>query len=334
MIRIAINGFGRIGRMILHAGYKDKKIQFVAVNDLTDTKTLAHLLKHDSVHGAFDGVIETTTNSLIINGKELKVFAEKEPEKLPWKKLKIDVVIESTGFYTTKDGAMKHVKAGAKKVLVSAPCKCTSPKNFVKTIVYGVNHKSIDKKKDIILSNASCTTNCLAPIVKILHDNFAIKKGFMTTVHAYTADQRLEDSPHKDLRRARNAALNIIPTSTGAAKTVTEVIPALKGKLDGIALRVPVADGSITDFVCELKKAVTKEEINKVIKMAAKREMKGVLEYTEEEIVSSDIVNNPASSIFDAKLTMVIDKRFVKVLAWYDNEWGYSCRMIDVVKLL
>jgi len=334
MIRVAINGFGRIGRMIYRAGCKDKEIQFIAVNDLTDTKTLAHLLKYDSVHSKFEGEISTTEKSLIINSKELKVFAEKDPEKLPWKELKIDVVIESTGFFATKEGSMKHVKAGAKKVLVSAPCKCSSAADFVKTIVYGVNHKSIDKKNDIILSNASCTTNSLAPLVKVLDDAFKIKSGFMTTAHGYTADQNLVDGPHKDLRRARSAACNIIPTTTGAAKTVAEVLPHLKGKLDGVALRVPVPDGSITDFVCLVEKETTKEEVNKLLKKAAEKELKGILEYSEEELVSSDIVGNPASGIIDGKITLVLDKNLIKVFSWYDNEWGYSCRMIDVVKLM
>jgi len=332
MIRIAINGFGRIGRMILRAGWKDKSIEFVAINDMSDSKTLANLLKHDSVHGEFNADIKTTKKSLIVDGKEIKLFAEKEPIELPWRKLKIDVVMECTGMYTTKNGAMKHIIAGAKKVLISAPCKYTSKNDYVKTIVYGVNHKSIDKKNDIILSNASCTTNCLAPIVKVLHDNFKIKKGFMTTVHAFTSDQRLVDASHKDLRRGRNASVNIIPTSTGAAKTVAEVIPELKGKLDGIALRVPVADGSITDFVCEVEKKISKEEIKQVMKKASQNQMKLVLEYTEEEVVSTDIINNPHSSIFDANLTYVIGNNFLKVFAWYDNEWGYSCRMIDVAK--
>ncbi len=352
-MRVAINGFGRIGRQVFQAGIDDPSIDFVAVNDLTDTKTLAYLLKYDSVHGRANESIEAKGSSLFINGKELKVFAEKDPEKLPWKELRIDVVVESTGFFTTNVSAYKHIKAGAKKVLVSAPCKCETSDNLNKdgrgikagktkgesdillfTVVKGVNEHLYDKKKYHVISNASCTTNCLAPVVKVLNDNFKVKRGFMTTVHAYTADQRLVDSPHKDLRRGRAAAANIVPTTTGAAKTVAEVIPELKGKLDGIALRVPVPDGSITDFVCEVGKKVTAEEINRLFKSVAERELKGVLQYTEDEIVSSDIIHNPHSCIFDAKLTFVVDGTFVKVIAWYDNEWGYSKRMIDVIKIL
>jgi glyceraldehyde 3-phosphate dehydrogenase len=330
MIRVAINGFGRIGRMVFKAGYKDKEIDFVAINDLTDTKTLAHLLKYDSVHGIFDGKVEAKDTSLFIDDKVIKVFAEKDPENLLWYKYGIDIVVESTGFFLTKELASKHLKAGAKKVLLSAPAKGEEP---IKTVVVGVNEKEI-KKDDLIISNASCTTNCLAPIVKVLNDAYGIKQGFMTTVHAYTADQRLVDAPHKDLRRARSAAINIIPTTTGAAKTVGKVIPELNGKLDGIALRVPIANGSITDFVCQLNKNVTVEDINKLFKDKANKELKGILEYTEEEPVSSDIVGNRASSIFDAKLTNVINGNFVKVVAWYDNEWAYSIRMIDMIKLM
>jgi glyceraldehyde 3-phosphate dehydrogenase len=337
MVRVAINGFGRIGRMVLKAGINDPDIEWVAVNDLTDNKTLAHLFKHDSAQGNFQGTVEATDSSLIINGKEIKVFAEKEPEKLPWKKLKVDVVVESTGFFRTNVAANKHITAGAKKVLVSAPCKCEVDAEgkceiALKTIVKGVNDNTYNNEP--IVSNASCTTNCLAPVVKVLHDNFKIVKGLMTTVHAYTADQRLQDAPHKDLRRARAAAINIVPTTTGAAKAVTEVIPELKGKMDGIALRVPVPTGSVTDFVCEVEKETSIEEINKLFKSVAENELKGILQYTEEPIVSTDIIGNPHSSIFDAQLTNVIDKKLIKVVAWYDNEWGYSCRMIDVLKML
>lgn len=327
MVRVAINGFGRIGRHVFHAGFNDKDIEWVAINDLTDTKTLAHLLKYDSVHGRFPGEVKYDENSLYVNGKKIIVCAERDPEKLPWKDLQIDVVVESTGFFTARDGAQKHINAGARKVLISAPAK-----NPDITLVKGVNEHEYDGSKHHIVSNASCTTNCLAPLAKVLEDNFGIEKGFMTTTHAYTADQRLVDSPHKDLRRARSAAVNIVPTSTGAAKAVAEVIPALKGKLDGIALRVPVADGSITDFVCILKKDTTLEEIKTIFSNVAKNELKGVLEYSEEPLVSTDIVHNPHSSILDSGLMNLMDGRFLKIVSWYDNEWGYSNRMVDMIK--
>jgi len=330
MIRVAINGFGRIGRLVFRSGINNKNIDFVAVNDLTDAKTLAHLLKYDSVHGILKEEIKAKDNSIMVNGKEIKIFSERDPEKLPWKKLKIDVVVESTGIFRTKEGAEKHLKAGAKKVLISAPYK---GENLVKTIVIGVNEKDYDKEKDNIISLASCTTNCLAPIVKVLNDNFGIEKGFMTTIHAATNDQKILDLPHKDLRRARAANLSIIPTTTGAAKAVTLTIPELKGKLNGMAMRVPVADGSIIDFVAILKKETTPEEINKLFKSVAEHELKGILEYTEEPIVSIDVVGNPHSSIFDAELTKT-SGNLVKVIAWYDNEWGYSCRMIDFIKMM
>jgi len=328
VVNVAINGFGRIGRLVLRAGIKDKSINWVCVNDVTDAKTLAHLFKYDSVHGKYDGKVEHTDDSLIIDGKKTKVLSILDPQKLPWKELKIDVVVESTGRFTDREGAQQHLNAGAKKVLISAPAK-----NPDITIVMGVNEQDYDKSRHHIVSNASCTTNCLAPVVKILHDNFGLKRGFMTTIHAYTADQKLVDSPHKDLRRARQAALSIIPTTTGAAKAVAEVIPELKGKLDGLAFRVPVATGSVTDFVCELEKSTTKEEINKLFRDSAKK-LKGVLEYTDEPIVSADIITDPNSSIFDSELTNVINGNFVKVIAWYDNEWGFSERMIDVIKLI
>ncbi len=330
MIRVAINGFGRIGRLVFRAGINNKNIDFVAVNDLTDAKTLAHLLKYDSVHGILNADIKAKDSSIMVNGKEIKIFSEKNPEKLPWKKLDIDVVVESTGIFRTKEGAEKHLKAGAKKVLISAPFK---GENFIKTIVIGVNEKDYDKKKDNVISLASCTTNCLAPVVKVLNDNFGIEKGFMTTIHACTNDQKILDLPHKDLRRARAANLSIIPTTTGAAKAVTETIPELKGKLDGMAMRVPVADGSITDFVAVLKKETTAEEINKLFKSVAEHELKGILEYTEEPIVSIDVVGNPHSAIFDAELTKT-SGNLVKVIAWYDNEWGYSCRMVEFIKMM
>jgi glyceraldehyde 3-phosphate dehydrogenase len=329
MIRVAINGFGRIGRMVLKAGLKDPSIEFVAINDLTDTKTLAHLFKYDSVHGKFDGKIESNDSILIVNDKEIKVFAEKDPSQLPWKDINVDIVIESTGFFTSREACQKHINAGAKKVLLSAPGK--DKENPIKTIVMGVNDNEVTAEENII-SNASCTTNCLAPIVKVLHENFGLKRGFMTTIHSYTNDQKILDAPHKDLRRARNAATNIIPTTTGAAKAVGLVLPELKGKLDGIALRVPTMDGSATDLVAELEKPTTKEEINQAIKKASENELKGILEYTEDPIVSTDIIGNSNTSIFDATLTSVMDGNFVKVLSWYDNEWGYSCSMITLIK--
>ncbi len=329
MVRVAINGFGRIGRQILQAGITDPDITWVAVNDLTDTKTLAHLLKYDSVHGKSPYPVEHDEKNLIVNGKTIKVFAEKDPSKLPWKDLKIDIVVESTGLFTDKAGAMQHIKAGAKKVLISTPAKDADI-----TIVKGVNEDKYDKKKHVIISNASCTTNCLAPIVKVLNDNLGVKRGFMVTAHSYTADQRLVDAPHKDLRRARSAAVSIIPTTTGAAKTVGEVIPSMKGKLDGFAWRVPTPDGSIVTFTCEVEKKTDIEKINWLFKQVAQYHMKGILEYTEEPIVSRDIIHNPHSCIFDALSTNVIDGTFVSVSGWYDNEWGYSCRMVDVIKLL
>lgn len=328
MINLAINGFGRIGRLVLRAGIKDKSINWVAVNDVTDAKTLAHLFRHDSVHGKYSGTVEHTDDSLIIDGKKIKVLSVLDPQKLPWKEMKIDVVVESTGKFTDREGAEHHLRAGAKKVLISAPAK-----NADITIVMGVNEGTYDKNRHNIVSNASCTTNCLAPVVKVLHDSFGVKRGFMTTIHAYTADQRLVDAPHKDLRRARSAALSIIPTTTGAAKSVAEVIPELKGKLDGLAFRVPVATGSVTDFVCELEKSATKEEINSAFRANAGK-LKGVLEYSTEPLVSADIITNPSSLVFDSELTNVIGGNLVKVIAWYDNEWGFSERMIDLIKLV
>jgi glyceraldehyde 3-phosphate dehydrogenase len=329
MVRVAINGFGRIGRQILQAGIHDPDIEWIAINDLTDTKTLAHLLKYDSVHGKSPYPVESDEKNLIVAGKTIKVFAEKDPTKLPWKDLKIDVVVESTGLFTDKAGAMQHIKAGAKKVLISAPAKDPDI-----TIVKGVNEHEYKKDKHHIISNASCTTNCLAPMVKVLHDNFGVKRGYMVTAHSYTADQRLVDAPHKDLRRARSAAVSIIPTTTGAAKTVGEVIPSLKGKLDGFAWRVPTPDGSIVQFTAELEKPADAQKINWLFKQVSEYHMKGVLEYTEDPIVSRDIIHNPNSCIFDALSTNVIEGNFVSVCGWYDNEWGYSCRMVDVLKLL
>ena len=329
MVRVAINGFGRIGRQILQAGINDPAIEWVAINDLTDTKTLAYLLKYDSVHGKSPYPVEYDDKNLIVNKKVIKVLAEKDPAKLPWKDLKIDVVVESTGLFTDREGASLHLKAGAKKVLISAPAK-----NPDITIVKGVNENEYDKKKHNIISNASCTTNGLAPMIKVLNDNFTVKRGFMVTAHAYTADQRLVDAPHKDLRRARSAAVSIIPTTTGAAKAVAEVIPSLKGKLDGIAWRVPVPDGSIVQFVAEVEKATDIQKVNWLFKQVAEFHLKGIIEYSEEPLVSRDIIHNSNSCIFDAPSTNVIDGTLVAVSAWYDNEWGYSCRMVDVLKLL
>lgn len=330
MINVAINGFGRIGRMVLRAGLNDKKIRFVAVNDLGDIKTMAHLLKYDSVHGILKQDVKVKDNNIIIDKQKIRVFSEKEIEKVPWHDLNIDIVIESTGIFTKKEDCERHLRAGAKNVLLSAPGKGEKP---IKTVVMGVNENEI-KKDDKIISNASCTTNCLAPVAKVLHDNFKIKRAFMTTVHGYTNDQRILDLPHKDLRRARAAAINLIPTTTGAARIIGKVIPKLDGKMDGIAIRAPVADGSVVDLVAELKKDVSVGEINNAMKEAAKTKMKGILQYSDEPLVSSDIIGNPHSVIFDSLMTSIIDKNFVKVISWYDNEWGYSCRIIDMVKLM
>ncbi|MFH1770485.1 MAG: type I glyceraldehyde-3-phosphate dehydrogenase [archaeon] len=328
MVRVAINGFGRIGRMVLKAGINDPSIEFIAINDLTNPETLAHLFKYDSTHGIFKGEVEARDGNLIINNKHIKVFSEKDPSNLPWGEHKVDVVVESTGFFRKKEDAQKHIDAGAKKVLISAPGKGTDY-----SVVMGVNEHGYDKEKHHIVDNASCTTNCLAPMVKVLNDNFGIEHGFMTTVHAYTSDQRLIDAPHKDLRRARNAATNIIPTTTGAAVAVGKVIPELNGCLDGMSMRVPVPDGSITDFVAVLKKEASVEQINDLFKNVSNFHLKEILQYSEEPLVSSDIVGNPHSCIFDAKSTKVIGK-LVKVVGWYDNEWGYSNRVIDVLKIL
>ncbi len=329
MKRVAINGFGRIGRMVFRAGLSQNDIEFVAINDLTDTKTLAYLLKYDSAQKKLNNKISFTEDSLIIDNKKIKVFAEREPEKLPWKKLGIDVVAECTGFFKDKKSASEHLNAGAKKVIISAPSKDPDI-----TIVKGVNEHDYNPKKHHVISNASCTTNCLAPIVKVLNDNFGIEKGFMTTSHAYTSTQKLIDAPDKkDLRRGRSAAVNIVPTSTGAAKTVTKTIPELEGNLDGMALRVPIVDGSITDFTCILKREVSVDEIHKLFKSVSKHELKGILEFCEDPIVSSDVIGNPHSVIFDSLLTKV-NGNLVKILAWYDNEMGYSNRMIDLIRLV
>jgi len=327
-MKVAINGFGRIGRISYRALLQKKQIEVVAINDLTDTKTLAHLFKFDSAHGIFDGEVSYDAENLIINGKKIKVLSVKNPAELPWKALGVDVVLESTGFFTEKEKAEAHITAGAKKVIISAPAT-----GDLKTIVLGVNEHTLDGSETVI-SNASCTTNCLAPMVKVLEDHFGIESGFMTTVHAYTSDQRLQDAPHKDLRRARSAAVSIIPTSTGAAKAMGLVIPSVQGKLNGSSLRVPVPVGSITDFTATLKRSTTKEEINAAFKTAASEgSLKGYLTYSEEALVSADIVGNPASSIFDSELTMVQGNN-IKVFGWYDNEFGYSNRTADLIELV
>ncbi|KQW05866.1 glyceraldehyde-3-phosphate dehydrogenase [Leifsonia sp. Root4] len=325
-VKIGINGFGRIGRNYFRAALaKGSDIEIVAVNDLTDPKTLAHLLKYDSVAGRLDATVELQGDSIVVNGKAIKVLAERDPSNLPWGELGVDIVIESTGFFTKAELARKHIEAGAKKVLVSAPATGEN----VATIVLGVNESTYDAATHDVISNASCTTNCLAPLAQVFLDNFGIERGLMTTVHAYTADQNLQDGPHSDLRRARAAAVNIVPTSTGAAKALGLVIPELVGKLDGYALRVPIPTGSITDLTVTASRPVTVEEVNAAYKAAAEGPLKGILSYTEDPIVSSDIVGDPHSSIFDAGLTKVIGDQ-VKVASWYDNEWGYSNRLVDL----
>lgn len=328
-IRVGINGFGRIGRNVFRVIAKRGGIDVVAINDLADVKSLALLLKYDSVHGKFEGNIETRENSLVVDGKEIKMLTERDPLKLPWKSLEVDVVIESTGIFTSRADCAKHLEAGAKKVILSAPAK----DKIDATIVVGVNTKDL-RAEHKILSNASCTTNCLAPLAKVIHDNFGIEKGLMTTIHAYTNDQCIVDFMHKDPRRARAAAMNIIPTTTGAAKAIGEVIPSLKGKLDGLAMRVPISNGSVTDLVAIVSKDVTVESVNAAMKKAAEGELRGILEYCEDPIVSTDIVGNAHSSIFDSALTYVIDKRMIKVVSWYDNEWGFSNRMVDLIELI
>lgn len=327
MVNIAINGFGRIGRLVFRMGFKEKGFNFVAINDLTDANTLAHLLKRDSVHGTFDAEVESGQDYIKVDDKKVAILAEKDLAKLPWKRLNIDIVVESTGRFTKKEELEQHIKSGAKKVLLSAPGKGGD----IKTIVMGANHN--EAKTLNILSNASCTTNSLVPVVQVLDKEFGIDAGFMSTIHAYTNDQRLLDLPHTDLRRGRSAAVNIIPTSTGAAKSVGEVFSHLKGKLDGLAFRVPVPCGSITDFTCIVKKATNAEEVNAALKKASETYLKGILQYSEEPLVSSDIIGSTYSSIFDSELTKVNGK-LVKVCAWYDNEWGFSARMVDMLKLM
>mgnify|MGYP000486508516 CR=1 FL=1 len=328
MTKVAINGFGRIGRSFFRALYESKNndIEVVAINDLGDIRQLAHLLKYDTNSGRFPGKISIEDDILKINNTSIHIYQERDPVQLPWKDLEIDVVLESTGVFTDGNKAKVHLDAGAKKVLISAPAK-----NVDATLVFGVNDKSYDKKKHHIVSNASCTTNCLAPIAKILDQSFGIEEGFITTVHAYTNDQRLADVPHKDLRRSRAAGENIIPTTTGAARAVGKVLPHLKGKLDGLAIRVPVPDGSVVDLVCRLKKPVTRKDINDAVKETASGPMKAIVEYSEEPLVSSDIIGNPHSSIFDALSTQSSQDGYARVLSWYDNEWGYSNRVVDLI---
>jgi len=328
-ITVAINGFGRIGRQVFKRMKEIGGFEIKAINDLTDAKTLALLLKYDSVHGKYPGSVEAGDGSIIVDGDEIKILSERDPAQLPWGDMGVDFVLESTGVFRKKAQIEGHIRAGAKKVLLSVPAK----DQIDATVVLGVNDNTI-KPEDKIISNASCTTNCFAPVVKVLNDNFGVVRGLMTTVHAYTNDQAILDQPHSDLRRARAAAANIIPTTTGAAKAVGKVIPELDGKLDGMAMRVPVSDGSIVDFVGELKKDTTVEEINSAMKAASEGELKGILEYTEDPVVSSDIINNPASSVFDALSTSVMGGNMIKVISWYDNEWGYSCRCVDLFKKL
>ena len=328
-VRVAINGFGRIGRNVFRASQDNRDIEIVAINDLTDTKTLAHLLKWDSTFGEFPHDVKAGEGKIIVDGKDISVFAKRDPAELPWKDLKIDIALECTGLFLDKANAGKHITAGAKKVLISAPAKDPDA-----TFVIGVNEHTYDPAKHHIISNASCTTNCLAPMTKVVHDNFGIVHGLMNTIHSYTNDQQLLDLPHKDLRRARAAAVSIIPTSTGAAKAVSLVLPELKGKLDGMSLRVPTADVSVVDVVFEVSKKTTKEEVNAALKSAAEGKLKGILQYEEAPLVSIDFKGNPHSSIVDAALTSVMEGTMVKVVSWYDNEWGYSNRLRDLAILV
>ena len=329
-VRVGINGFGRIGRNVFRAAQEQgADVEWVAVNDLTDAKTLAHLLKYDSILGPYPGTVELTDGGISVDGKELKVLAERDPGALPWGDLGVDVVIESTGFFTDRENASKHLEGGAKKVLISAPGKGPDA-----TVVLGVNFDTYDSEAHHVISNASCTTNCLAPAAKVAHEAVGITHGLMTTIHAYTADQRLQDMPHSDLRRARAAALNLIPTSTGAAKAVGLVLPELNGKLHGFSIRAPVPTGSVVDLTFEASRETSVDEVNGALRAAAEGPLKGILQYTEDPIVSSDIVKNPHSSIVDGQLTAVLDGTLVKVVAWYDNEWGYSSRCVDVVQKL
>jgi glyceraldehyde 3-phosphate dehydrogenase len=330
-IKVGINGFGRIGRNILRAARAagNRDLEFVAVNDITNAKTLAHLLKYDSIHGALEGSVSAEDKALLVDGTRLAVFSERDPGKLPWKDLGVSVVLECTGLFTERERAAAHLTAGAKKVIISAPAKGVDL-----TVCYGVNHTAYKPSEHHVLSNASCTTNCLAPVAKVLHERFGIVRGLMTTVHAYTNDQQILDLPHSDLRRARAAALSMIPTTTGAARAVGEVLPELKGKLDGMAIRVPTANVSIVDLVAELKQTVREEQINDAMRTAAAGPLKGILACTEEELVSIDFNGSPVSSTVDLSLTKVMDGNFIKILSWYDNEWGFSNRMVDVTTMI
>ena len=332
MRKVAINGFGRIGRITLRAALeKGSNLDFVAVNDLVDAKTLAHLFKYDSIHRTYPGKVKAEDDSIIIDGKKVRVCQEKDPAQLPWKEMGIDIVIESTGLFRTKEKAASHLKAGASKVIISAPARGSDE---VLTIVMGVNEEKFNPSIHHVVSNASCTTNCLVPMVKVLMDNFGVKRGLMTTIHSYTADQVLLDGPHKDLRRARAAALSMIPTTTGAAVAVGKVIPELKGKFDGLAIRVPTPDVSLVDLVAEVEKETTVDEVNSAFKRASEENLKGILKYCEEPLVSHDFTTDPASAIVDADFTKVIEGKMVKVLGWYDNEWGYSCRLVDLAEYM
>ncbi len=328
-IKVAINGFGRIGRNVFRAALGDRELEFVAVNDITNAKTLAHLLKYDSIHGVLQADVQAKDNAIVVNGREVKICAQRDPAVLPWKELGVQVVVESTGRFTDKAGASKHLQAGAKKVIISAPAKDPDV-----TIVLGVNEKMYDPDKHAIISNASCTTNCLAPIAKVIMENFGIRHGLMTTIHSYTNDQQILDLPHEDLRRARAAALSQIPTSTGAAKAVGLVLPALQGKMHGLAIRVPTANVSLVDLVAETERVVTVEEVNAALRKAADGELKGILGFCEEPLVSVDFCGNSLSSIVDSLSTSVVDGTLIKVLSWYDNEWGYSSRIHDLVKYI
>ena len=328
-VKVGINGFGRIGRNVVRAGLHRKDVEFVAANDLTDTKTLAHLLKYDSVLGQLQEEITSDADSITVGGKKIKIFAQKDPAELPWESVGAQIVVESTGRFTDAKDACKHLRGSVKKVIISAPAK-----NEDVTIVLGVNENTYDPKKDNIISNASCTTNCLAPVVKVIYENFGIQKGSMTTIHSYTNDQNVLDFPHKDLRRARAAALNMIPTTTGAAKAIGLVMPQLKGKLDGYSMRVPTPDVSVVDLVAVLDKPTTTEAVNAALKSASENSLKGILGYTEDPVVSSDMLHNPNSAIVDAQMTKVLDGNLLKIVAWYDNEWGYSCRVVDLIAFL
>ena len=324
-VKIGINGFGRIGRLVYRAAYENKNVEIVAINDLADAKTNAHLLKYDSVHGTFPGNVEMKDGNIVVDGKGVKVLSERDPQAIPWREMGVDIVVESTGVFTAADKASSHLTAGAKKVIITAPAK-----GDAFTVVMGVNEGSYDPAKHHVVSNASCTTNCLAPVAKVLNDNFKIIKGLMTTVHAYTNDQHTLDLMHKDLRRARAAALSIIPTTTGAARAVAKVLPELEGKLNGFAMRVPTPNVSVVDLVVDVEKSTSVEEVNAAFKKAAEGELKGILEYTEEPLVSKDFNGNPHSAIVDALSTMVMDGNMVKAIAWYDNEWAYSTRVVDL----